>query len=266
MHEGVDEDRHERDEEDAAGVRHLPGATAAVEEDQPDREERREDATGLVGVDRRAEEEAEHERLAELPAARLGAVEGEEEGDDHERLQCNLEDEPADLEQPRAEAGERGRGERDQPAAGDRVGEHVEEQHRRESDHGAEDAGDLDARPRDAEDGGEEVDVERALVVPERPDEERQRRPVLVLQARRERVGVVGDRRLVPVEPGRVLHVDVQEDDGDQQEDADHEEPLGGQSAGGHEVRRLRSIGGRERARTIATPVASLPEQCASVW
>ena len=61
----------------------------------------------------------------------------------------------------------------------------------------------LDPAPVTAKYAGEAVDEERALVVEERREVEREARAVLVAPLRRDRVRVVRDRRLVTEEPGR---------------------------------------------------------------
>ncbi len=61
------------------------------------------------------------------------------------------------------------------------IGEQVDDEHGREPEDRAERPRDRGARARDPEDRGEHVDVERALVVAERLDEEREACAVLVL-------------------------------------------------------------------------------------
>ena len=77
-------------------------------------------------------------------------------------------------------------------------------------------------RAGDPEDAREEIRVHRALVVVERAEEQWQEASVLVAQRRRDRVRVVGERRLVAMEAGRIRGRDpeLERDDCDDRPDA----------------------------------------------
>jgi hypothetical protein len=107
------------------------------------------------------------------------------------------------------------------------VGEKPQQQDRREHEHGRHHAGDLRVGPGDPEDACEPVGIERALVAPERPEEQRQERAVLVSQARRDGVRVVRECRLVTMVSGRVRRRDPQLKGDDREDCADAEQDCG---------------------------------------
>jgi hypothetical protein len=107
------------------------------------------------------------------------------------------------------------------------VGEKPEQQDGREDEHGRQPTRDLRLGPGDSEDACEHVGIERALVVPERPEEQRQERAVLVSQAGRDGVPVVRECRLVAVVPRRVRRRDPQLKGHDREHCADAEQNCG---------------------------------------
>jgi hypothetical protein len=131
-------------------------------------------------------------------------LDGEEHEAQQERLERDLERDSPELEQPRCRARE------DHGRDGDRrvrrppIREPAEQEHGGEHARRREPARDLAIGSGDDEDTRQPVHEERALVVPEGSEVEREARAVLVTALRRDRVGVVGDGRLVAEEAGRI--------------------------------------------------------------
>ena len=123
-------------------------------------------------------------------------------------------------EQPASDDG----GDADGRAARAPVGEPAEQQDRREHAHRREATGDLAIRPANAEDTREAVDEDRALVVEERREVEREARSVLVAAVLGDRVRVVGDRGLVAEEPRRVARRDPELERRDRDHDGEPDE------------------------------------------
>jgi hypothetical protein len=121
-----------------------------------------------------------------------------------------LEGDPAELEEPRRQAGEQDDRAGDEAAPGAAQPDNAEREDRCEHRDAADGARHTGARPRHAEHRSEHVDEDRALVVVEGDDVERQEAAVLVAQALRDRERVVGERRLVADEPGRVRREEPQ--------------------------------------------------------
>lgn len=129
---------------------------------------------------------------------------GEEKQRQDRRVQRDLEGEPADLVQGRHR--ERGQedGDADPRAPPDSEREPSQEKRGGEPGRCAHPTGEEVARLGQPEDRREDIDVGGVLVFAEGSEEEREPHAVLVTARRRDAEGVVGDRRLVDVEPRRI--------------------------------------------------------------
>ena len=163
-------------------------------------------------------------------SSRLARSTREEHKAEEERLERHLEGDPPELEQPGCRPREHDRRNGDRGMRRAPVREPAEKEHGGEHARRCEPASDLAIRARDPEDAGEPVDEERALVVAEGREVEREARAVLVAPLRRDRVGVVRDGRLVAEEAGRVRGRDPELERGNR---ADGREPE--QQRGAHQ-------------------------------
>ena len=167
------------------------------------------------------------------PACPLDAEEREHE---EQRLHGDLECDPSELEEPRRRAGEDDGCDSNGRTRRTPVREPPEQEDRREHAHGCESARHLAVRSGDHEHTCEAVDEERALVVEERREVEREASPVLVASLGRDGVGVVRDGRLVAKEAGRVVRRDPELKGGDGENDAEADE----ERPARHSVARMR--------------------------
>ena len=216
MPEPVGDQRHEGQGEDAPR-REQPAPPS--EDEQPDGEERREQPSGGVAVHHRPEREADR-RAAREPVRPVRPLGREEHAGHAERKQRGVISDAAELEEPRRQAREHECRDGDPRAPRPPPREQAHEHDRGEDGHGGEASRHLLVRARHAEDRREQVDEERALVVLEGDEVERQQAAVLVAQAVADRVGVVRERRLVADETRRVRR-------GDPELEAEHEQDAG---------------------------------------
>ena len=119
-----------------------------------------------------------------------GPLEPEEEQHDEKGLRRRFDRHPPELEEPRGEPGEHDDDRRHESARREPEGEHPQQQDRRENERRGYSARDLLIGPGELEDTGEQVRVDRALVVVERAEEERESSPVLVAKPGRQRVAI----------------------------------------------------------------------------
>ena len=182
-------------------------APARVRYDGSERhgEQRGEQPPARVHVRDRAECERHGDRSHRSPAVKpAGTLDREERKTEEERLERHLERDPPELEQPGCRPREHDRRNGDRGMRGSPIREPAEKEHGREHARRCEPTSDLAIRTRDLEDAGEPVHEKGALVVAKRREVEREARAVFVASLRRDRVGVVGDRRLVTEEAGGV--------------------------------------------------------------
>src|SRR5207247_8379568 len=137
-----------------------------------------------------------------------GAFEREEQRREEQWLSRDLECNPPELEEPGGEAGQDEYHDADRRASAEPRREESEQEDGGEHEHRRESARDLGVRAGDPEDACEEVGVEGALVVTERPKEQWEKAAILVAEAGRDRISVKGQRRLVPVVSRRVRRRD----------------------------------------------------------
>jgi hypothetical protein len=107
-------------------------------------------------------------------------LEREEEQHNEERLRRRLDSHPPELEEPWREACEDDDDHGHEPTPREAKGEHAQQEDRRENQDGGEPARNLLIRTGELEDPCEQVRVDGALVVVERPEEQREANPVLV--------------------------------------------------------------------------------------
>jgi hypothetical protein len=227
----VEADGHERDGERPPCSEDEAPPPATRENGEREREERPEEATPGVRVRHEPDEDTGGHAMPDTVGPQAGdALEPEEQEDDEEWLRRRLDRHPPELEQPRRQPGEDDHDDRDERPSRQPKREHAQEQDRREHQHRRQPACDRLARPRQLEHPGEHVRVDGALVVVERPEEEREARAVLVAEPRGERVGVERERRLVAVVARRVGRRDpeLERDDGeDRTEPEEQRRPVG---------------------------------------
>jgi hypothetical protein len=195
-----------------------PAPAAAPGEDCERRGQKRsEQAVAGVRVQEQPKDDSDNEPLGDRP--RLSAprtCERQEQQNDEQWLGRRLDGHPAELEQPRREARQDENDDGDHGASGYSLREQPQQEHGREAEHCRKPARYLCMRAREPEDAREQVRVERALVIVEGAKEQGQDASVFVAESRRDRVRVVGERRLVSMEAGRVRrrNPELKRDDG----------------------------------------------------
>jgi hypothetical protein len=187
----VQEERELREREPGPRRQHPAPALAIDHGDEREGEQRRQQPPARVDVGDAPEGERDRDRGRGAPAAQPARpLDGEEHEAQQERLERDLERDSPELEQPRCRARQdHGRdGDRTRAMSADtrasRAGARRRAHSRREP------ARDLAIGPGDDEDTRQPVHEERALVVPEGREVEREARAVLVTALRRDRVAL----------------------------------------------------------------------------
>ena len=179
---------------------------AECDDDEGDQQQRRVKSSDRIGVGQEREQERESgdDRDVEpLPPERYERR--EEDAGQHERVKRLLEHEAGRLEESRRERRRGEGGQPDRSATRHLPAEHAEERGRGEPEEGAERAGDEIRWREHLEDPGQEIDVDRILVLAERAEVERMSDAMLVHAAPGDGQRVIGDRRFVRGETGRIL-------------------------------------------------------------
>ena len=192
----VDTDRHERDQNRRPGGGDEPPAPPAGEDDERDGEQRAEEAASRVRVgdepDESPGDDAVHDVVA-LRAARSARARG---GAARRGAAASSPRSPSARARTATVSARRGR-RRPSPRTSSPLSRQAstpEQQHGRENERRREPARDLLIGPGELEDTGEQVRVDGALVVVERPEEQREASAVLVAKPSRQRVGVERER------------------------------------------------------------------------
>ena len=205
----VHTDRDEREGERRPSGEDEAPPPATRERNEGDGEERPEQAAPRIRVRHEPEEDTGRHPVPDTVGPEpCDPLEPEEQKDDEERLRRRLDRHPAQLEEPRGQSTEDDHDGRHKEVPRKAEREHAEQQHSREHEHGGQPACDALTRAGQLERTGEQVRIDGALVVVERPEEEREASAVLVAQPRGKRVGVERERGLVAVVPRRVRRRD----------------------------------------------------------